>query len=214
MPHNEIHEDQSSGEGLAALDFSFPTDTDADAIVDGSAALEALIDHGDAELDDDEASATALSAFDSLAPEDMSGELDAAYVQDQENISPTEDDASEEEPLAPISVTNPPETVTVWAIMDGSTASVRLSPKVISMTEAELADEILVVADLARRSALAYQRSSYLEIAARSAEGIGREGIAGFDQFLANGTGMKLPSREEADAAQSEVFAARYTDER
>lgn len=215
MPQNEMYEGHGSADGLAALDFSFPSTIYADAAADDSTALDALASQPDPEVEDYEAADSfVLSTFDSPVWERNSGELDAGYSQSDENISPTEDDISDEEPIAPISVTNPPETVTVWAIMDGSTTSVRLSPKVTSMTEAELADEILVVADIARRSALAYQRSSYLEIAARSVEGIGRDGIAGFDQFLANGTGMKLPTKAEAEAAQAEAFATRYAAER
>ncbi|CDO85912.1 hypothetical protein AWC29_08020 [Mycobacterium triplex] len=46
-------------------------------------------------------------------------------------------------------MTNPPKTVSVAALMDGRTQRVRLSSKVTSMTETELAAEIVVLADLA-----------------------------------------------------------------
>lgn len=58
-------------------------------------------------------------------------------------------DGEDETPAPVFTVTNPPGTVTVAAYLDGRVHQIALSPKVVNMTERELADEIRVIADLA-----------------------------------------------------------------
>ena len=60
-------------------------------------------------------------------------------------------------------VTNPPGTVTVTAFLDGRVKQVDLSPKVTDMTEADLADEIVVIAGLATADARSAQYAYMLE---------------------------------------------------
>lgn len=104
-----------------------------------------------------------------------------------------------------------PETVSVSALMDGRTQRVELSPKVTSMSETELAEEILVIADLARQKGLAAQHSYLLGDDSLS-ETMREMGIDGNDvvrDFMENGIGLTTP--EQAAAAQAEVFATRYS---
>jgi hypothetical protein len=111
-------------------------------------------------------------------------------------------------------VTNPPETVSVSALIDGRTQRVRLSPKANSLTESELAEEIIVLAGLARKKGLAGQHTYLLENASQieGLDGLTELGVDS-NQLLRDfmDAGMQLPTPEQADAAQAEVFAARYT---
>jgi hypothetical protein len=82
------------------------------------------------------------------------------------------------------------------------------------MSEAELADEIIVLAGLARQKALAGQQT-YLMESGFLADGMREFGLDGSEvvrDFMQNGMGM--PSPEQAEAAQAEVFATRYSDDR
>ncbi|HTX96062.1 MAG TPA: hypothetical protein VME67_15075 [Mycobacterium sp.] len=75
---------------------------------------------------------------------DTETDLDVLDVQTPASEEAQEDGADT------FTVTNPPGTVSVSALLDGSTDHVELSPKVTGMTEDELAEEILVIARLAR----------------------------------------------------------------
>jgi hypothetical protein len=100
-------------------------------------------------------------------------------------------------------VTNPPGTVTVSTFMDGSVHRIDLSQEVISMTEADLADEIVVIARLATQDARAAQ---YVHVLDGMREQ-GHDDVATRD-FLARD--LDLPSPEDASAARARVFATRY----
>ncbi len=100
-------------------------------------------------------------------------------------------------------VTNPPGTVTVSAFFDGRVHRVEFSPEVTGVPEDQLAAEIVVIAGLATRRARAAQFSYMLE----GMQGHGHDTVDTRD-FLHRTVG--LPSPEEADAAQAEVFASRY----
>jgi hypothetical protein len=99
-------------------------------------------------------------------------------------------------------VANLSETVVVTALPDGSVLQVDLHPTVTGMSEAALADEVLVIADLARQKGLAKQQAL----------------LAGFmREFELNDAAQELidnstdlPTPEQAEAAQAQVFAARY----
>jgi hypothetical protein len=101
-------------------------------------------------------------------------------------------------------VTNPSGTVSVTALLDGRILRVELSPKVASMTESALADEILVIADLARQKGLAKQRAFLVEVMRASRLD---EGAAGHDLIEES---LDMPTTEQAEAARAEVFATRY----
>ncbi|MEE6138565.1 YbaB/EbfC family DNA-binding protein [Mycobacterium sp. 050128] len=102
-------------------------------------------------------------------------------------------------------VTNPPGTVSITALPDGSVVQIELSPKVTSMTEAALVDEILAIAELARQKGLASQQAFVVD--AVRALGLGPGD--GVDDELIVGA-AELPTPEQAEAAQAQVFASRY----
>lgn len=113
-------------------------------------------------------------------------------------------DALDGEVLATMfTVTNPPGTVTVSTFMDGSVQRIDLSQEVISMTEADLADEIVVIAGLATQDARAAQYVHVLDGMRQQ----GHDDVATRD-FLSRD--LDLPSPEDASAARARVFATRY----
>ncbi|OBI59781.1 hypothetical protein A5706_01340 [Mycobacterium sp. E796] len=128
----------------------------------------------------------------------------------------------DEAPLKLTTVTNPPETVSVTASMDGTIRDVELSSDAARMTESELADEILVIADLARQQASSKLLTAVLEGTAEALKElnavetddklkalVGDVGETLADR-LENGF-LRLSSPEQATRAQAEVFATRYT---
>ncbi|MUL81999.1 MULTISPECIES: hypothetical protein [unclassified Mycolicibacterium] len=130
----------SDDTGLDALDFGTPQfDDDAsglDALPDYSVgdadhetSLDAVDDYTDAEVEDDE--------------DDGFGAIDA-------------DEATADEQQVPVvQAINPPGTVAVTAYLGGSVAHVDLDPKVTTLTESQLADEIRFVAGVAAKKATA-----------------------------------------------------------
>jgi hypothetical protein len=112
----------------------------------------------------------------------------------------------DDEPGPVYTVTNPPGTVTVSAYMDGRVQEVELAPQAAALTEATLAEEIVVIAGLATQDARAAQYSLMLE-------GMGQQGhdsVATRD-FLERD--LQLPSPEQATASRAAVFADRYAGE-
>lgn len=194
MQHDD-HDD------LSALDFS--------AVESGSDTLEEsdALDFS-APGDDEEPDVDALHDFAPTAPEEDS-DTDLAAIESQTDAAPEAGEDDEETPQE-FTVTNPPETVSVSALMDGRTQRVELSPKVTGMSEAELADEILVIADLARLKGLAAQHSYLLEddSLSETMRELGMDGNDVVRDFMENGIGLTTP--EQAAAAQAEVFATRY----
>jgi hypothetical protein len=168
--------------------------------------------------DDDDDDDDDLAALTFYAPE----QSDASDVDALEEYAPvydeTADDAAEDgyfgaddapaldddQPAVPLfTVTNPPGTVTVTTFMDGRVHEIDLSPKVTTLTESQLAEEIVVIARLATQDARAAQFSFMLE-------GMNQQGhdeVATRD-FLARD--LDLPSPEQATAMRAEVFAHRY----
>ena len=144
-----------------------------------------------ADFDDDDD----LSALSFYAPdaELAASDLDALEgYEDDDEVVPTM-----------FTVTNPPGTVTVSTFMDGSVQRIDLSQEVISMTEADLADEIVVIARLATQDARAAQYVHVLDGMRQQ----GHDDVATRD-FLSRD--LDLPSPEDASAARARVFATRY----
>ena len=106
-------------------------------------------------------------------------------------------------PVPVFTVSNPPGTVTVTAFLDGRVKQVDLSPKVTEMTEADLADEIVVIAGLATADARSAQYAYMLEGMRRQ----GHDDVATRD-FLARD--LDLPTPDEAKAARAQLFSTRY----
>ncbi|OBH21282.1 MULTISPECIES: hypothetical protein [unclassified Mycobacterium] len=199
MPQHDDHDD------LSALDFSAHHSDSDDHGLHHSDAL-------DFSFTEDGFEETPADAFDEYAPtEPDDSETELAAIASVTEAEDEEED--EEEGLALFTVTNPPDTVSVSALIDGRTQRVTLSPKVTNMTESELAEEVLVLADLARQKGLAGQRT-FLQEDQTVTESLDQLGIADTDvirEFM--DAVYPLPTAEQADMAQAEVFAARYTND-
>lgn len=125
------------------------------------------------------------------------------YGPDAESAASDLDALDDEVVATMFTVTNPPGTVTVSTFMDGSVRRIDLSQEVISMTEADLADEIVVIARLATQDARAAQYVHVLDGMRQQ----GHDDVATRD-FLSRD--LDLPSPEDASAARARVFATRY----
>ncbi|BBZ46758.1 hypothetical protein [Mycobacterium parmense] len=187
---------------LDALDFYEPDHTHRD----GDAGADALDFSGVDHDGGDESAVDALDEYVPAQPADES-ELDAIHAQAGASAPEEEDEG---EAVQTFTVANPADTVSVSALIDGRTQRVELSAKVTSMTEHELAEEILVLADLARQKGLAGQHDYVLEneILAGTMRQMGLDRNEVLRDFMENGIG--LPTPEQAEAAQAEVFATRY----
>ncbi|BBX99068.1 DUF2694 domain-containing protein [Mycobacterium lacus] len=147
---------------------------------------------------------SSIGAFDDYAPagatetEVAGAELDALHGLTEK----------EEEPeLEMYTVTNPQGSVSVTALMGGIIQRITVTDKASSMTESGLADEIFVIADLARQKARAAQHTFMFENMSEMT-GEGPEESALLREFV--GMTLNLPTPEEAAAAEAEVFATRY----
>lgn len=144
--------------------------------------------------------------------DDLGGALDYLYADDDvvpPDAGVIEDDApSADDAPVPFgyTVTNPPQTVTVTALMDGRIHRIRLAPGVTDMTEVELADEILVIAGLARQDG----RSAQYDVMYSGLRELGHDRAEAKD-FLSRS--LDLPSPEEAAATRAQIFATRYSGE-
>ncbi|KAB7760597.1 hypothetical protein [Mycolicibacterium mucogenicum] len=145
--------------------------------------------------------------------DDLGGALDYLYADDDDVVTPeavgTGDDlpAIDDEPVPfGYTVTNPPQTVTVTALMDGRIHRIRLAPGVTNMTEVELADEILVIAGLARQDG----RSAQYDVMYSGLRELGHDRAEAKD-FLSRS--LDLPSPEDAAATRAHIFATRYSGE-
>jgi ESX secretion-associated protein EspD/H len=146
---------------------------------------------------DDERDDLAALDFSVTESEPAGSDLDALGDYTEE---PAEDD---ELPVPVFAVTNPPGTVTVTAFLDGRVKQIELSPKVTDMTEADLADEIVVIAGLATADARSAQYAYMLEGMRQQ----GHDDVATRD-FLARD--LDLPTPDEAKTARAQLFSTRY----
>ncbi|MFN6544778.1 YbaB/EbfC family DNA-binding protein [Mycolicibacterium nivoides] len=179
-PHHP--DDDDDYDNLSALDFSYPDDG-SDA-----AGLDALGTYGD------DGVVFGDVASDDSESDDVSGGggcLDGS-VNEDENLAV---------PL--FAVTNPPETVTVTAFMDGRVQRIELAPNVTHLTERDLAEEILVIAGLAAQQAKSAQYSFMLA----GMREHGHDDAATRD-FLTRDLDLLTP--EQADDARAQVFSTRY----
>jgi hypothetical protein len=200
MPQHDDHDD------LAALDF-YGTD-EAGSEHHSLAEADALDFSG---ADDQSGAESAEDALDVYAPAESDDTATELAALDQTEA--TDEEENEEDHVGLFTVTNPSDTVSVSALMDGRTYRVELSAKVTNMGESELADEILVLAGLARQKGLAGQHTFLLESDLLS-EGMRDLGLGGNEvvrDFMENGIGLPTPA--QAEAAQAEVFATRYTND-
>jgi hypothetical protein len=117
---------------------------------------------------------------------------------------PAPEDGAEQELSSPLyTVADPAGTVSVTVFLDGRVDHVDLGPKAADLTERELADEIQVIADLARQKARSQLHTLIVE-------GVR---VMGYDPaIMRDGLRRELdmPTPEEAAATAAEVFASRY----
>lgn len=161
---------------------------------------------GDSYPHDDDDERDDLAALDFSYPGDGDDTNHVGATQDSslEALGGHAAEAEDGEPPIPVfAVTNPPGTVTVTTYLDGRVKHIDLSPGAARMTETELADEVVVIADLATQDAKSAQYAFMLE-------GMREQGHddAATRDFLSRD--LDLPTPEQAQAAQAQVFATRY----
>lgn len=144
---------------------------------------------------------------DDFEPDAVLDDLYSAGVESVASDSESSDPEAEDTVDTMIfTVTNPPGTVSVSALPNGRPYRIELAPQVTGMTEDQLAEEISVIARLARQNALAGQRLIVASLMSRT----------GMDRVAVNGyleRDLGLPSMETALAEKAEVFATRYEHE-
>ncbi|ORW01734.1 DUF2694 family protein [Mycobacterium kyorinense] len=139
-----------------------------------------------------------LAALDFLAIDEQQPQADGSS---ENPAAPESEQPEEASPL--FTVTNPSGSVAVTTAINGCVHHVELAPKVTNMTEGELAQEIRVIADLARLKALSVTHAFLVE-------GLG--GI-GYDPSAISASlshGLCMPTPEQADEAAAHEFARRY----
>ena len=189
MTHsNDDHDD------LAALDFS-----SAEAAADDSQAYD--MDFG---TDDDRDPESGLADLDEYAPPEAQETVTVEDIIDSQTGDADEQD--DDAQTMKFTVTNPPGTVSVSSLMDGSIQQIDLAPSVSAMTESQLAEEIRVIADLARLRGLAGQYTFMATMLYSEAHHNGAEVREVLEQ------GLELPSPQQVDEAQADVFASRYSE--
>ncbi|WP_134432084.1 DUF2694 domain-containing protein [Mycobacterium ulcerans] len=146
-----------------------------------------------------------LGALDEYAPpepqetEQAGADLDALH-----GLTEKEDEPD----IAMFTVTNPQGSVSVTTMMGGIVQRVTVTDKAANMSESALAEEIFVIADLARQKARAAQQTFMVEAMASELSDETEEEGALLREFV--GMTLNLPTPEEAEAAEAEVFATRY----
>jgi hypothetical protein len=140
-----------------------------------------------------------LDAFDVYVPAGEIDDMDDAW----DALSPMADEGDDEVLTPRCMVTNPPGTVSVTVLLDGRILGVNLSPRVASMSELQLAEEITVIASLARQQARAAQHSLIAEFMSE----LGHDRVA-TSGFLEHDLGLPSPSSVNSERAQ--IFATRY----
>ena len=182
-------------DNLSALDFSSAEATPAD-----SQAYD--MDFG---TNDDHDPGSGLADLDEYAPAEIADVVTVEDIIDSQTGDADEHD-DDDAPGPMFTVTNPPGTVSVSSLMDGRIQQIDLAPSVTTMTESQLAEEIRVIADLARRKGLAGQHTFMTNMLYSEAHHNGADVREVLEQ------GLELPSPQQADEAQADVFASRYSE--
>jgi hypothetical protein len=105
-----------------------------------------------------------------------------------------------------VTVRNPAATVSTTVLMNGRVVTVDLSPAVAAWSEAHLAEEIVVIATLARKQALAAQHS----FTAAFMRQLGHDPAATRGLLERE---LGLPSPSDVLAEKARIFATRYQDD-
>ncbi|WP_096290002.1 hypothetical protein [Mycobacterium ahvazicum] len=187
-----------TGDLFAALDFSGGVSAESD---DSSAAYDMPV----AGAADTEEPVYSFEEYLGAEPVQDTDTGIAALAHDCGQPRHTDDSSTE----LMVTVTNPPESVTVVACASGRLHQIEVWPKATGMSGSELAEEILIIADLAHHQARARQR----ELLVRDApvpdllDNIGVDGTQAVHEFVQS---MGLPTPQQAAAATASVFATRY----
>ncbi|MBU9762729.1 hypothetical protein FR943_02525 [Mycobacterium sp. TNTM28] len=131
-----------------------------------------------------------------------------SYVEDGSDdfIEATDPDpAVPDEQALTLQAANPPGTVTVTTYLTGTIARVELDPKVTAMTEADLAEEIGAVSEVASKRATAIIHDSI--VGSLVQHGIHRQDALHFVESY-----MPFATPEQANEAELALIA-RHTDE-
>ena len=184
-------------------------DYDDLAALDFSSAESAPVDSQAYDMDfgtgDDRDPGSGLADLDEYAPAEIADAVTVEDIIDSQTGDADEHD-DDDAPGPMFTVTNPPGTVSVSSLMDGSIQKIDLAPSVTTMTESQLAEEIRVIADLARRKGLAGQYTLMATMLYSEAHHNGAEVREVLEQ------GLELPSPQQVDEAQADVFASRYSE--
>jgi hypothetical protein len=209
---DNTHRGNDDGDNFAALDFGDESSYDSGAALDFGDESEhgssAVLDFGD-ESGYDTGEQWGIDQLPTDEPVEFAHSATEQHAIDTlpEDTGDTDDTDAEDDEFAweLTTVTNPVETVSVTAMMDGTIHHVELSAGAASMTESELADEVLVIANLAAQRASSVLHRLLLE-------GVQAQGLDGDGNFadLLGTRFLDLTSPEQADRAQAEVFATRY----
>jgi hypothetical protein len=202
-----------SPDPLAYLDFDEPAssgDTD-------SPQRDALdFDYSAADGDGDGEPETDIDPLDAFAPTEVDDTGTEAAAIDSQVESADDEAVKDDDEIELFTVSNPAESVSVSALIDGRTQRIHLAGKATAFTETDLVDEILVLAELARQKGLAGQftflsenpdvRDAFRQLG----DEYGLDGEETFHELLE--LDMALPTPEQAEVAQAEEFARRYAD--
>ncbi|MEN3221222.1 hypothetical protein PUR22_10290 [Mycolicibacterium porcinum] len=145
---------------------------------------------------DDEATASGLDALSDYVPSDAI-ELDGDGLPEDREIG-----ADDEGYPGLTTLTNPPGTVAVTVNFDGRVHRFELAPETARMSEQQLAEEIRVIADLARQQV----RSEVREFAVEAARFTGLDPVSMGESLGKIG----MPSHMEYEAMRSQILSTRY----
>ncbi|QZH66298.1 hypothetical protein [Mycolicibacterium farcinogenes] len=182
-------DDDADDTGLAALDFDIPV------FDDGGSALDALPDCAVDSTDHGTTHDTGLDGVHDYTGRHVEDDTDDGFGAFDAGNEP-----ADEEQIPVVQTMNPPGTVTVMAYLNGSVARVDLDPQVTTLTEAQLADEIRVVAGVAAKRATAVVHIRVVNM-------LVEQGM-GFDEardFVA--TNMPLATPQQAGQAELALIA-------
>ncbi len=128
-------------------------------------------------------------------------------VLDALDVSPPQPAPTDEDVQTVLfTATNPTGSVAVTVLMDGRVLRVDLAPGVTAMTESQLAEEITLIATLARQQAQAGQHAVVAELMSE----LGHDRAA-TRSFLERELGLPAPDTVVAEKAK--LFALRYAED-
>lgn len=161
--------------------------------------------HGD--FDHDECPDSDYSAVDALlAHSPSAGNIEAAEADLRRGKTSPDQSDHQQIPTLFFTATNPQDTVSATTLLSGQVYCVELSPRIVSMTESELAQEILTISALASRQALAGAHALTAAVLRR----LGHDAAATRSILERE---HHLPSPDTVRSERAALFAERYAEE-